>query len=406
MSSSFSILFYLRTGRKDRAGLSPLFVRITVDKQRTEISLKRKVDPLQWNTALGKMKGTRPQVKAFNHFLEGIRARLFSIQGKFLEEGRYYTAQMIRNVFLGEDKKLHTLLKLYDNHNEEIAVLVGTEYSKGAYQRHLRTRRHLKAFIHKEYREYRLKDIPLLEIDLRFIKRFEHYLKVLKLGCRNTVTKYLINFKKIVRIAHAHDWVDKDPFFHWKATWDKVEREALTHRELQILMDKTFEVPRLEQVKDIFLFCCFTGLSYGDVQKLSNDHIIMDIQGNLMIKTYRNKTNTAFSVPLLPVAKSIMDKYQDFQEHNKKRLLLPVISNQKLNAYLKEIADICGISKKLTFHLSRHTFATTVTLANGVPMESVSRMLGHRSLRTTQIYAKVLDKKLVDDMERIRIKYR
>ncbi|MEM8999739.1 MAG: site-specific integrase [Bacteroidota bacterium] len=402
MSDSFAILFYLRGGRLDKAGRCSLFVRITVDKQRSEISLKRKVHPDQWDSRFGKMKGTKPSTKEFNRFLEDIRTRLFQIQGGYMREGRYYTAAIIRNEFLGKDKKQRTLLKLYDEHNGEIEVLVGKEYSLGAYQRHLRTRKHLMRFIQKEYQRA---DFPLHEIDLRFIKRFEHYLKVLNIGGRNTVTKYIVNFKKIVRIAHAHDWISRDPFFHWKASWEAVEREALAERELEVLMQKQFDIERLNQVRDIFLFCCFTGLSYSDVKKLSADHIVWNIKGNPIIKTQRTKTNTKCTVPLLPPAQSILSKYEDFQENHPKKLLLPVISNQKLNAYLKEIADVSGINKRLTFHLSRHTFATTVTLANGVPIESVSRMLGHQSLRTTQIYAKVLDKKLVEDMEVLRGKF-
>ncbi len=298
---------------------------------------------------------------------------------------------------------LLTLLRLYQEHNDEISELVGREYSFGAYQRHVRTRKHLGTIIGKEYK---MEDIPLREVDLQFIKRFEHFLKTSKIGGRNTVTKYVVNFKKIIRIAHAHDWISQNPFYHWKAVWEPVEREALSERELTTLIKKEFGIERLNHVKDLFLFCCFTGLAYADVKKLSTDHIVVNMKGQPIIKTQRSKTNTRSVVPLLLPAETILKKYSSFREVNDEGLLLPVISNQKLNAYLKEIAHLCMIKKKLTFHLARHTFATTVTLANGVPIESVSRMLGHQSLRTTQIYAKVIDRKLMEDLKLVQNKFR
>lgn len=403
MSNFFSLLIYPKTNRPDKNGQCMIYARVTVDGQRAEFSLQRKVHPSCWNNGSSRVKGSKPQVKELNRFLDEVQSRLLKIQGEYVREGKYYTANMLRNGFLGADKNQKTLLTLYKEHNEEISELVGREYSLGGYQRHVRTRKHLGAFILKEYH---INDIPLGEVDLHFIKRFELYLKVSKIGARNTVTKYVVNFKKIIRIAYAHDWISRDPFHHWKAVWEPVEREALTESELNKLIKQDFEIERLNLVKDLFLFCCFTGLSYADVKKLSSDRIVVNMKGRPIIKTHRSKTNTHSIVPLLPSAESILRKYHSFHESNYGGLLLPVISNQKLNAYLKEIAHVCKIKKKLTFHLARHTFATTVTLSNGVPIESVSRMLGHRSLRTTQIYAKVVDKKLQLDMDVIRGKFK
>jgi len=402
MSDTFSILFYVRNYRVDKKGTTMIYLRITVDGHRAELSLQRKVQIKQWNPISGRVKGTNPRVKELNRFLDDVQARLLKIQGEYVKKGKYYTADLLKNDFLGRDNNHRTLLKLYQEHNDEISELVGREFSVGGYQRHVRTRRHLKSFIKKEYK---IEDLPLRDVDLQFIKRFEHYLKVSNIGGRNTVTKYLVNFKKIIRIAYAYDWINKDPFYHWKATWEPVEREALTERELDTLMKEKFDIDRLNHVKDIFLFCCFTGLAYSDVKKLSDEHIVKNLQGQRIIKTQRAKTNTRSTVPLLEPAEKILQKYQDYKLTNPRGLLLPVISNQKLNAYLKEIATVCKITKKLTFHLARHTFATTVTLANGVPIESVSRMLGHSSLKTTQIYAKVVDQKLLEDMKVVRNKY-
>ena len=402
MNDSFSILFYIRKKQLDKNGKCSIYLRITVSGKRSEMSVKRKVKLEDWNTNSGRAKNSKVSTRELNKYLEDVRARLYQIQGKFMADGKHYTAQIIKNTFQGKDTRYKTLLIIYGEHNKEISELVGREFSYGAYQRHLRTARHLKTFI---YKEYGYDDINVKEIDLNFIKRFEHYLKTNLRSCgQNTVTKYVTNFKKIMRICYANDWISKDPFYHWKAKWKKVERDILNERELKILMETELPNKRLEQVRDVFIFCCFTGLSYIDVEKLSDNHIVLNMNGEKWIKINRSKTDTKSSVPLLPVAEKLIYKYNTSLERNLDKLL-PVISNQKLNLYLKEIATICNIEKKLTFHLSRHTFATTVTLANGVPIESVSKMLGHSSLKTTQIYAKVIDKKLMNDMKLVVGKY-
>ena len=402
MSESFSVRFHARKSRSHSDPELNIYVRITVNGKRAEISMQRKITPDLWNPISGRANGTRTSMRSLNRYLDDVQAKLLDIQGQFVLKAKPYTAKIIKSEFLGQSKKVRTLLKLYDDHNKEIEFLVGSEYSQGGYLRHTRTRRHLQGFILSEYGQ---EDILLMDIDLLFVNRFEHYLKVLRIGAQNTVTKYITNLKKIVRIAYAHGYMDKDPFLNWKAKWKPVTREALTDHELKTLIQKEFEIPRLNYVKDIFLFCCFTGLAYSDVKRLSVDHVVIGMNGQRWIKTNRTKTNTRTSVPILPMAESILEKYKEHPKVMDNRLLLPVMSNQKLNAYLKEIADLCGITKRLTFHLSRHTFATTVTLANGVPIESVSRMLGHQSLRTTQIYAKVLDSKIGRDMEVIRDLY-
>jgi len=402
MNDSFGVHFYVRKDRKDQNGTIPIFLRITVNRCRAEVSLQRRVHPEVWHIESGRVVGSEPQFQELNRFLEEIRAKVYKIQAKFVAKNKPFTAKIIRGKFLGRDQKHKTLLEIYQEHNVEIEELVGREFSSGAYLRHVRTLKYLKKFLVKKYDR---EDIYIEEVGLRFITQFEHFMKVLRVGNQNTTTKYIVNFKKIVRIAYANNWIAKDPFFHWKAKWAQVDREALTERELQALMDTKLPSIRLEVVKDVFLFCCFTGLAYSDVKKLSGNHILLGMDGNRWITTKRTKTDTRSTIPLLPTAESILAKHQEESVKNPDQLLLPVISNQKLNAYLKEIAVLCKITKKLTFHLSRHTFATTVTLANGVPIESVSRMLGHRSLKTTQIYAKVIDRKLMNDMNLLRSKY-
>lgn len=403
MNNSFSTLFYIRVSNADKSGRCLIYLRITIEGKRAEMSTKRKVKPTQWNALIGKLKGNSSLSTSLNRYLNELDIKAFRAYERFKEQGLVVTPGSIRDSLDGRKKREKSIFSIYENHNKEIFDLVKREeYSQGAYLRHCRTAKYLKSFL---INEYKVEDIPVKNIDLHFINRYEHYLKVTLEAASNTITKYIVNFKKIVRIAYANDWIAKDPFLNWKAKWIPVERQALTELELQNLINKTFHIKRLDQVKDIFVFCCFTGLSYADVKKLKPYDISADINGQKWIKIKRKKTNLRVHVPLLTNAKKILIKYQKYQDTNSKNLLLPVISNEKLNAYLKEIAAICGIRKRLTFHLSRHTFATTVTLANGVPIESVSKMLGHSSLKTTQIYAKVLDNKIINDMKEIIDKY-
>ncbi|NAY93348.1 tyrosine-type recombinase/integrase [Muricauda sp. JGD-17] len=401
-TNSFSVLCYIRKSRLNQQGEANLFLRITANYKRAEFSIQRKVKPEKWCSIRGRVKGSNPQSKALNHYIDELESKAYNIHSKLVLKKKPFTAETIKHKILNTESTNKTVLEVYDEHNNQIEQLLGLEYSYGAYRRHIRTRNHLADFVQKEYK---IKDIFIKEVDLKFINRFNHYLKTKKIGNQNTVTKYVVNFKKIMRIAAANNWVNKDPFYHWKAKWKRVERDILTELELRSLIEQEFDVPRLEQVRDIFVFSCFTGLAYVDVKKLSSNHIVISLDGKRCVKINRSKTDSRSVVPLLPTSEEILSKYRDHPLTKKNGLLLPVISNQKTNAFLKEIAAICKIQKNLTFHLARHTFATTVTLANGVPIESVSKMLGHQSLKTTQIYAKVIDKKLMEDMEVVRGKF-
>lgn len=402
-TNSFSVLCYIRKSRLNQQGEADLFLRITVNYKRSEFSIQRKIRPEKWCSIKGRVKGSNPHSKALNHYIDELESKVYDIHSKLVIKKKPFTAETIKNKLLNKESINKTLLEVYDEHNGQIEQLLGLEYSYGAYRRHIRTRNHLADFVKKEYK---IKDIFIEEVDLKFINRFNHYLKTKKVGNQNTVTKYVVNFKKIMRIAAANNWVNKDPFYHWKAKWKKVERDILTELELWSLIEQEFDILRLEQIRDIFVFACFTGLAYVDVKKLSVNHIVIGMDGKRWIKINRSKTDSRSVVPLLPTSEKILCKYKDHPLTKNNGLLLPVISNQKTNAFLKEIATICKIQKNLTFHLARHTFATTVTLANGVPIESVSKMLGHQSLKTTQIYAKVIDKKLMEDMEVVRAKFR
>ena len=326
----------------DKLGKAPIYLRITVNGLRAEFSIKRKIRPEKWCSVKGRVKGSNSKTKALNHYIDELESKAFDIHSKFVIKKRPFNADLIKSKLLNKEETHKTLLSIYDEHNTQIEQLVGLDYSYGAYRRHIRTRNHLAAFIKKEFK---LEDLFIVEVDLKFISRFHHFLKTKKIGNQNTVTKYVVNFKKIMRIAFASNWVKKDPFYHWKAKWKKVERDVLTEAELRTMMEKEFSIKRLEQVCDIFVFCCFTGLAYVDVQRLSKNHIAFGMDGNRWIKINRSKTDSRSSIPLLPAAQDILSKYVDHAQKSMNGLLLPVISNQKTNAFLKEIAILCSIEK-------------------------------------------------------------
>ena len=401
MQTTFSILFYPRGNDIDKNGNAPIYARITVNGKRSEFSIKRKVLLAKWNSEAGKMRGTTSDVREFNKYMTSIRTKLNKIQEQLCEKDTSITAQKIKNIYLGKDSKHKMLLEIFQEHNDKVDKLVGKDFAAGTAERYKTARKHVKDYITNEYN---VNDIPVKDVDHTFITGFEYYLKTTRNCAHNTAIKYITNFKKIIRIAYANDWINKDPFIHWKAKLKIVDREFLTEKELQKLVEKEFGIPRLNQVKDIFVFCCFTGLAYADVKKLSQNDIVLGITGERWIKTKRSKTDTRSNIPILSIPEAILEKYAENPDFSDNELLLPVLSNQKMNAYLKEIADLCEINKNLTFHLARHTFATTVTLTNGVPIESVSKMLGHKSLKTTQHYAKIIDKKVSDDMKALKNK--
>lgn len=292
------------------------------------------------------------------------------------------------------------LLEVFQEHNNQVEQLIGQDFAAGTAERYRSAKKHLAEYIKYDYKK---DDIPIQDVNHKFITGFEYYLKAVRKCSHNTAIKYVVNFKKIIRIAYANDWITKDPFARWKVRLKNVEREYLTQEEIDHLLETNFHTLRLEQVRDIFVFCCFTGLAYADVKKLSKDDINKGVDGELWINTSRTKTKSKANIPILPTAQAILNKHA-YSPDLKNDRVLPVLTNQKMNAYLKEIAHISGIKKNLTTHLARHTFATTVTLSNGVSIESVSKMLGHRNLRTTQHYAKILNRRVSEDMQMLREK--
>ncbi len=250
-----------------------------------------------------------------------------------------------------------------------------------------------------------MNDIYLSDLDHKFVTDFEFYFKTTCKCAQNTTNKYIQNLKKIINLAMANGYLTVNPFANFKLRFKKVDRGFLTEDELNLIINRKFSVKRLEQVRDCFVFSCFTGLAHSDILKLNHKHIVTGTDGGKWIKIHRKKTDVLSSVPILDATQKLLDKYKTDPYCIEKNVLLPVNSNQKMNAYLKEIADLCGIDKHFTSHLARHTFATTVTLNNNVPIETVSKMLGHSSINMTKNYARLLDKKVGEDMVHLNGKY-
>lgn len=399
MKNSFTTLFFIKKSKADSQGKANIYLRITVNGRRSEISIKRKIKIDRWNSGTNRSKGYSEEALKINQYLDIIQNKIFKIHQNFIEKEWPFTAELIRKYYLGENENNKMLLEIFEIHNKQMEKLVNKEFAKATFIKYETTKSHLKNYI---IATYCLNDIPVGEVNHKFITGFEYYLKTDRNCSHNTAIKYVTNLKKVIRIAFANDWIKKDPFFNWQAKLKIVERTFLSEDEIQKMINKQFVIKRLEQVKDIFIFACFTGLAYADVKKLAPNDVVIGIDGGRWINTKRTKTDTRSNIPILPTVESILEKYKTHPDVVNGDKLLPVLSNQKMNAYLKEIADLCGITKNLTFHLARHTFATTVTLTNGVPIESVSKMLGHKSLRTTQHYAKILDRKVSQDMAALR----
>ncbi|MBD1365352.1 site-specific integrase [Mucilaginibacter sp. ZT4R22] len=404
MNKSFSLLFYVKSSKMSADGTAPIYLRITIDGQRIEVSSKRNANPSKWNASAQKLAGTGEQVRSVNEYLKTLEHQIYEVYRQMIEKKLPLTAANLKNVLLGKEEKPvgKTLIPIFKQHNSEVRALIGKEFAKGTFDRYETSLKHTKDFL---LWKYKVADIGIDGIDHEFIMAYDFYLRTERNCNNNSTVKYLKNFKKIILICIANGWLDKDPFVKYKPKVKQVKRDFLNTEELAAMATKKLASSRTEQVRDIFLFCCYTGLAYADVKKLKRSEIVPGVDGGKWIATSRKKTNTASNIPLLPQAIELMDIYRDHPQCVNEGLLLPVLSNQKMNSYLKEIADACGINKELTFHIARHTFATTVTLANGVSIESVSKMLGHTNIKTTQHYAKILDLKVSEDMAQLKQKF-
>jgi site-specific recombinase XerD len=402
MKTKITLHFYAKSTKANSNGLLPIYVRLTVDGKRLEFSTKKFVEKSKWSSELSKMKGTTEEARSINSYLDLMKSKVLDAQMELLHRNEALSIENFKNKLLGNEERHRMLVPIFQDHNNKIKELVGKEYAPGTLERYTTSLKHTIEFMQWKYK---VSDIDILKIDHAFITDYEFWLRSVRKCANNTAVKYIKNFNKIIKICLANNWLDKNPFANYKSKVKEVEHVYLSEEEVQAIIEKEFKTERLSLVRDIFLFSCFTGLAYIDVKNLTKSHISFGIDGEKWIFTHRQKTESASKIPILPVTQMIIDKYENHPQSNNQEKLLPILSNQKMNAYLKEIAAVCEIEKELTFHIARHTFATTVTLTNGVPIESVSKMLGHKNLRTTQHYAKVLDRKVSDDMKILKDKF-
>lgn len=393
--NTFKVMFVLRRNHVNKDGKCSIVIRITVNGEYERVNSTLSIEPDLWDSPSAKAIGRSTKILAFNKRIEEIRYTIQDHYYQLLNTHGYVTAEMVKNAFMGVTAKAESLMPLYDEFLNETKKLVGINRSDKTYQKYERCRRRVQEFLKTKYN---LSDLPLSELKPKFLSDFEVFLATTYKCAPNTIYKFLQLFRMVLLKAQRDGIVFPDPYLNYKMKQEKVDRGYLSEEEVLSIAKKDISIKRLDQVRDVFIFACYTGLAYADIATLRSDNIRKMFDGKLWIVTHRQKTKTNVNVPLLPAAEKILRKYEgDFLNGE----LLPVLSNQKTNAYLKEIADLCGIEKNLTFHLARHTFATTMTLGKGVPIESVSKMLGHTNIQTTQIYARITNEKISHDMENL-----
>lgn len=392
--SSFAILFFIRDSRVRKDGTTSIEVVLTVNGERCAFSTGKKVKSCNWDKNKQQVKGKDEEAQSLNNYLKAIKAKLYQKEAELLERGFVITAELLRDAYFDkvESLKEKSLFEVFEEHNQEQEKLVGNGVSKATYWISVYTVRLLKEFVQQKYKR---EDLYLRELNLNFIQAFHSFLKIDKGMAQNSSTKHLKLLKKIIYLAVANSYMSINPFITYKVEREPVEIDFLDEEELRKIINFDTPLPRLERAKDMFLFGCFTGLSYIDIKTLTPEHFEKDNAGRIWIKKRRVKTGVLSRIPLLPIAKLILDKYKGGEK------LLPIQDPADINKYLKDIAILCDIKKRITFHTSRHTFASTVTLANNISLEVVSKMLGHTNTRMTNHYAKLIDKCIGEQMDKL-----
>ena len=393
MRSTFSILFYLKRNMPGKDGRVPVMGRITINGGISQFSLKISINPKYWDAGANRMKGRSDEAEKINERLESVRAAVARHYYSILDREGYVSALQVKNAYLGLNIRQEGLLQLFRMHNETFLRQVGRGRSRNTYIKYRSVYNHLSAFIRAHYRS---QDMPLRELDVSFIREFDLYLRNEKQCSINTIWIYMMPLKRMITMARNRGLLLTNPFAEYKVTPESSDRGFLSMEEIERLMTVGLDKPHLVLARDLFIFSCFTGLSYADVRNLTAGHLQISFDGHLWITIRRQKTNIASNIRLLDIPRTIIEKYMDPSSNGR---IFPIPSNAQCNVNLKKIAEIAGIKAHMTFHLARHTFATTITLSQGVPIETVSRMLGHMNIKTTQIYARITNQKVSQDME-------
>ena len=390
MKSTYSVIFYLKREKLKKNGTYPVMGRITVDGTQCQFSCKVDCNPDIWEVKGGRATGKSVMARNVNMELDKIKARIDKYYKEIFDRDNFVTAEKVKNAFLGLEFRQHTLMTAYsqwiENYRKQVEGGLKAEKTLHKYES---VYKHVDAFLRFHYH---VSDMALKEIEPSFISDFEIYLKTEKHLSHNTVNIYVKPIMMLMHRAHENGWVSRYPFGEYRIGKEEVDKGFLTKNELQAMMNLPIHNPQRCLVRDLFVFCCFTGISYVDLKNLKKENIVKNpIDGSLWIHTHRQKTGVAENVKLMPLPLEILKKYEGLCEDDH---VFAVPNFTSISSRLNTIAKLCGIQKHLTWHMSRHTMATVVCLANGMPLEVVSSVLGHKSIESTQIYARITQEKL------------
>lgn len=399
---TLSVRFITRASKNTLNSNERLYARITVAGERTEVSLGQDIASGLFDQNAQRCLKSSKEARLANNFMETVKYKLNDYRKELMLDGREITADSLKRKYmripLTDEIHKPTILELYDIHNSKLKELIDIDVAQATYKRHNTSRSHVATFIKYQFGK---DDLELDRIDFKFLIDYEHYFKIVRKCNHNSTMKYIKNLGKVIRLGLADGYTTKNPFDKFKLTYKTVQRDILTIEEVDRLVKLKIPEERLDRVRDLFVFCIYTGLAFVDVTNLKMEHLVKTKQGTTWIKNSRYKTSVTFLIPLLPIPVRLIKKYEGFFKRDIDGTVMPALSNQKYNSYLKELAIRAKISKNLTSHLARHTFATTITLNEGVPLEVVSKMLGHSDTKTTQIYAKIQEKAIMNGMKNL-----
>ncbi|TDN95297.1 site-specific recombinase XerD [Salegentibacter sp. 24] len=392
------ILFLIQSNKINKAGLTSLWCRITYNKRRKQFSTGTYIKPGYWDKEKQKVMDEAENSKTVNSQISLIKQKLGQAFLMLQIQEEPFDVEDVYKIYSGENvKKEMGVMAVYEEHNAYYKKLIGKDIKEVSWQKFENTKGHLKKFIQWKFKK---REVKLNSLKFQFIKDFEYYLRTEENMQQSTINKTLQRFKKMINFAVAHEYLDRNPFLMHKPKPVKKEIVYLSKDELSHLQKKYLGNKRLEEVRDCFVFCCYTGLAFKEMSALRKDHIVKGRDGKNWIRVERQKTGKTISVPLLPKAQEILNKYKNELVDKK---VLPTKTNAHFNAYLKEIADLCELKINLTHHIARKTFATTVLLLNDVPMEVVSKLLGHSRIGITQAhYGQILEEKVQSEMEKLK----
>jgi len=398
---TFSILFWMKKNQLQN-GKAPLYVRVTVNGQRAEISAQRETSIIEWDPRAQMVASRSQEAKEVNNHLAILKTKILACQSKLEARNEAITAESIKNELIGKKQERKKITEAFQFWLDRLkAEVAKKKKSQATYNKYEDTFNHMKNFIKSQFK---VSDKYLDEVNFAFISDFEHYLSVTLGLHNNTSMKYVSQTKSIFKMATERGWLAVNPVASFSCSFEWDEPTRLEYHELEAMYYKEMPVPRLEEARDAYVFMCYTGYGYSDAEQLGPENLFWGIDKQLWVTKDRQKTEGPECVPLLPIPLAIIEKYKSHPYCSAKKRLLPIRANSNFNGYLKEIAAICHINKELTTHTGRHTFATSVTLENDVPLETVGKMLGHSSIKSTQRYARVTRKKISNNMNELKTK--